>query len=260
MLHTHFGPPNSFKRIQITLCWDGTHFKGWQSQAKGERTVQDTLFETLMVFGEARKPVAAGRTDTGVHAQRMPIHVDLIDNYPIPIERLAHALNHKLPHDISVLDAQYAPLHFHARHSCLWRHYLYRIHTHPCRSPLEHNRALWVPYELDLAKLNIGLQQLIGTHDFKAFSSKEDRTTRCTLLNATASQSNNILELEFRGRSFLRHMVRGMVGALLQLGRGNIAPHDIEKALQGNPGPLGPNANPCGLYFMGAGYPHRPEL
>ena len=99
---TEYSPPPGYTRLKMQVQYLGTHFQGWQVQGKGERTVQGVLHGAISRFAEAQVPVACGRTDTGVHAENMPVHVDL-RNLKVPLERLARALNACLPEDVSVL-------------------------------------------------------------------------------------------------------------------------------------------------------------
>ncbi|ADY25647.1 tRNA pseudouridine synthase A [Deinococcus proteolyticus MRP] len=260
----HYAPPQGWTRVLLTVAWDGSAYGGWQSQPNAP-SVQDTLHAALNRLGlEAARPVAAGRTDAGVHALNMPAHVDL--HAPrIPPERLALALARQLPRSVAVLSAQAAPAGFHARFSCTQRRYLYQILNAPARHPLEEGRSLWVRGQLDLSAMNAAAQHLIGLHDFAAFATKEDRQTVRELqrLAVTASPLpyGQRVTLAVVGESFLRHMVRGLVGTLIAVGQGKLAPEAVAEILaSGDRRQAGINVAPDGLYFAGAGYAGFPEL
>ncbi|WP_189643667.1 tRNA pseudouridine(38-40) synthase TruA [Deinococcus piscis] len=260
----HYAPPQDWSRVLLTLAWDGSAYGGWQSQPNAP-SVQDTLWDALGQLGlEAARPVAAGRTDAGVHALNMPAHVDL--HAPrIPPERLALALARQLPRTVAVLHAQPAPQGFHARFSCTQRRYLYQILNAPARHPLEEGRSLWVRSELDIAAMNAAASHLTGLHDFAAFATKEDRQTVRELQRLHVSTSplpyGQRVTLEVVGESFLRHMVRGLVGTLLAVGQGRLEPGAVAGILaSADRRQAGVNVAADGLYFAGASYAGFPGL
>lgn len=248
-----YAPPPGHTRYRLEAQWDGAGFVGWQSQPGG-RSVQDSLLAAFAPLGEARRPVAAGRTDAGVHAERMPLHID-VAGLKLPPERLARALNAQLPPDLAVLEARLAPVGFHARHSCLERAYVYRVLTTPQRRPLWQDRALHRPGALDLGAMRAAAAQVIGDHDFAAFATREERDTRRRLHRVEVAEAGELLEVRVAGLSFLRHMVRGLVGTLLQVGAGQLGPDAVADILASRErAQAGPNLPPHGLYFVGAVY------
>ncbi len=254
-----FRPPEGFRRMYLELAWHGAGFRGWQSQAMGERTVQDVLSEALESFGGAFRAVASGRTDAGVHAHCMVAHVDLALDYPVAAPKLARALGSRLPYDLKVMQATEAPPNFHARHTCLWREYRYFLDTRAQPHPLECDRALWFPYPLELEALQRGAELLIGEHDFSAFASQEDRQPVRNLLALEWVPTPNGLELRLRGKSFLRHMVRAIVGTLLRVGDGNMSLEQLKILLEGKSrAHTGKNVPAHGLHFWQAAYPNIP--
>ncbi|WP_261663366.1 tRNA pseudouridine(38-40) synthase TruA [Deinococcus sp. Marseille-Q6407] len=260
----HYAPPEGWTRVLLTAAWDGSAYGGWQSQPNAP-SVQDTLHAALTRLGlDAARPVAAGRTDAGVHALSMPAHVDL-QAPRIPAERLALALARQLPRSVVVLDARSAPAGFHARFSCTQRQYLYQILNAPARHPLEEGRSLWVRGALDLAAMNAAAEHLTGLHDFAAFATKEDRQTVRELqrlaVTASALPYGRRVTLEVVGESFLRHMVRGLVGTLLAVGQGKLPPEAVADILASTDRrQAGINVAPDGLYFAGAHYAGFPNL
>jgi tRNA pseudouridine38-40 synthase len=247
-------PPEGWRRLRLSLEYDGTDFAGWQVQSKGERTVQATLEAALMPLGPFSRPIAAGRTDAGVHALEMPVHVDV--QHAIPIRNVLLALNARLPADVRVLQVVDAPEGFHARFSCRWRTYRYKIHNASVSSALERHRVLWVPQKLDLEAMNDASRHLLGAHDFAAFASREERQTVREVYSAEwISNPQYPLEFHIVGESFLRHMVRGIVGTLLDVGMNKLEPDDVKRILESRArSNAGPNVVPHGLYFAGAGY------
>lgn len=247
-------PPEGWRRLRLSLEYDGTNFAGWQVQAKGERTVQGVLETALEPLGAFSRPVAAGRTDAGVHALEMHAHVDV--RHAIPAQKVLRALNARLPDDVRVLQVSDAPEGFHARFSCRWRAYRYRVHNAPIASALERHRALWIPQKLDLEAMNAASSHLLGTHDFAAFATQEERqTVREVYAAAWTSDSREQLEFRIVGESFLRHMIRGIVGTLVEVGFNKLEPEALKRILESRArSNAGPNVAPHGLYFAGAGY------
>ncbi len=247
-------PPEGWRRLRLTLEYDGTDFAGWQVQSKGERTVQGTLEAALEPLGLFSRPIAAGRTDAGVHALAMPVHVDV--QYEIPARNVLRALNARLPHDVRVLQVADASDGFHARFSCKWRAYQYRVQNAPIASALQRHRMLWIPQPLNLRAMNAASRYLIGTHDFAAFATQEERQTVREVYTAEwISNPQHPLEFRIVGESFLRHMIRGIVGTIIEVGLGKLEPDDVKKIIESRErSNAGPNVLPHGLYFAGAGY------
>ncbi len=248
------------RRIALTLEYDGTHFAGFQRQAKGERTVQAVLEAALAEIPGARpRVVPAGRTDAGVHALGMVVHYDTED--AIPPEKIPAALNTRLPGDLRVLRARVAPPGFHARKSAHWRAYRYRILLRKTPSALLRDRVLWHPGPLELEAVRRALSYLVGRHDFKAFATREKRDTERVLYLARLRLHGQEAWLEFVGSGFLRGQVRAMVGSLLEVGAGKKPPEWIAELLAGRPrAEGGPTAPPQGLYFLAAGYRPWPAV
>lgn len=247
-----YRPPEGFERWCLELSWHGGAFRGWQLQPQA-RSVQGVLHAGLTgLCGDARHPVAAGRTDSGVHAERMVAHADL--RAPRTRE-LARALNAVLPRDLAVLRAAPAPAGFHARFSCVGRHYRYLLLVSPQRRPLWAGRA-WHSGPLDVGAMAAAAALLPGRRDFAAFATREDRHTVRELRAVTLHPQGELLEVRLSGESFLRHMVRGIVGSLVEVGRGRSGPEELARALaSGERAQTGPNLPAHGLHFVGADYP-----
>jgi tRNA pseudouridine38-40 synthase len=210
-------------RLRLTLEYDGTGFRGWAAQP-GQRTVEGVLRDALdAVYRSWDGLAVAGRTDTGVHALGQVASVEA-EGGP-PVERAAEALNTALPNDVSVLGAEEAPTGFHARHSAKARSYRYRIYRRRAPSPFEARRAWWYPRPIDRRALDEAAALLLGKHDFRAFTptdTKHEVFVR-NVIEARWVDRDNALELEITADSFLRHMVRTLVGTMLELPPDRIA-------------------------------------
>jgi tRNA pseudouridine38-40 synthase len=237
-------------RLKLTVEYDGSGFRGWAAQPE-LRTVEGDLRAALgSVFGAYDKLAVAGRTDTGVHALGNVVSVD-VDGGP-PAERAAEALNTVLPDDVAVLGAEEAAPDFHARHSARRRSYRYRIWRRRAPSPFEHERSWWYPRPLDEERLADAADLLLGEHDFRAFTPTETQheVFERTVLRAQWHRRGDALELEITADSFLRHMVRTLVGTMIEL-----PPEAIAPLLAGRPrSEAGSTAPPWGLYLTSVGY------
>ncbi len=236
--------------LKLTLAYDGTGFRGWARQ-RGERTVEGVLGAALeTLYGSYERLVVGGRTDTGVHAFANVVSVEVTGG--APPERAAEALNAILPSDLAVVRVDAVPAGFDARHSARSRSYRYRIWRRRFPSPFERSRALWHPQPLELQRLHASAAMLVGTHDFRAFTPTETqhRTFVRTVEDARWRDRGDIVELEITANAFLRHMVRTLVGTMLEL-----EPDSIVDLLQGAPrAEAGSTAPPHGLYLVEVGY------
>ena len=233
---------------RLRLEYDGTEFAGWATQP-GLRTVQETVEGALVtVLRREVTLTVAGRTDRGVHARGQ---VASHDGEPAPIRNL----NALLPSDVAVLASEPAPEGFDARSDARSRTYRYRIHTRSTPSPFEQNRALWWPRPLDRAALDACAAALPGTHDFTAFTPTETdhvRFERDVVRAEWVDEPGDVLAFWIEADTFMRHMVRVLVGTMLEGTR----PDRFAELLEGRPrSAAGATAPAHGLYLESVAYP-----
>ena len=244
-------------RFALTIEYDGRPFMGWQRQAHGPSVQEAIESAAHKVTGETVAVHAAGRTDAGVHATGMRAHVD-IERAITPF-RLMEALNALVrPAPVAILACEVVADDWHARFSCLARHYEYRIITRRAPLTFEQGLAWRVPTPLDTEAMADGAARLVGRHDFTTFRSahcQADSPLR-TLDRLDVAQEGERISVFASARSFLHHQVRSMVGCLALVGQGKWSADDLQAALEARDRTrLGLNAPPDGLYFRRADYP-----
>jgi tRNA pseudouridine38-40 synthase len=236
-------------RLKLTLSYDGTAFSGWAPQP-GRRTVHGELLRALgRLYDRVDDFTVAGRTDAGVHALANVVSAE-VSGGPPP-DKAARALNSILPLDCVAIRSEEAPAGFSARYDARARSYRYRVWTSRVPSALESKRALWLPRRLDLEALNENATALVGEHAFTAFTPADSKHTvlvRHVHEARWVERGEHDVAFEITANSFLRHMVRTMVGSML-------AGYDLAALVDARPrAEGGPTAPPHGLYLVAVSY------
>ncbi len=259
------------KRIALGIQYDGRQWQGWQTQPH-RKTVQDTLEAALAKFcQQSVATVCAGRTDSGVHAIEQVVHFDT--EAERELFAWVRGLNAFLPATIAVrwaaevAGATQAPGAeqdaFHARFSAQARTYHYLIYNHPVRSPLWSGRSGWVFRPLRVEAMQAAAQALIGTHDFSAFRAAECQAHSPvrTMHTITLQRQGELILVTLKANAFLHHMVRNIVGSLIQVGIGNAAEAWVGEVLAARNRDLAaPTFSPDGLYLAKIDYDARWNL
>ena len=275
-------PDSTAQNWKLTLAYDGTDFQGWQVQP-GLPTIQGQLQAALgRITGESPLPQGSGRTDAGVHALAQVASFPL--RTPIPPENLQRALNRTLPPSIRISEARTVRSTFHARHTAIAKTYEYRIFRGEICPPFLARYVYACPWELDIEKLQASAGFFTGKHDFRSFAasdpdlSEREResvsqemvvdasvriapfsTVRTIYSSGWESQSydaGEVLVYRVRGNGFLHHMVRNIVGTMVEIGRGQLAVEETPRILTAcSRSAAGPTAAARGLFLHSVEYP-----
>lgn len=267
------------KTWKVTLAYDGSDFQGWQVQP-GLPTIQGELQAALgRIVGETPLPQGSGRTDAGVHALAQVASFSL--RAPIPAENLLRALNRTLRPAIRILNAEVVPARFHARHSAIAKSYEYRVFRGPDPSPFLARFVYGCPWTLDLDLLQAAARCFVGERDFKSFAASDpdlahrkaepsaaqdddapDSTVRTIFSSTWELRTTNDAELlvyRVRGDGFLHHMVRNLVGTMIDAGRGFLPLDRIPAIFAARArSAAGPTAPARGLFLHSVEYPPEP--
>jgi tRNA pseudouridine38-40 synthase len=246
------------RRIRITVSYDGTCYHGWQVQP-GLATIQGTLEQVLRDIESAPVKVeGSGRTDAGVHAlgQVAAFHL----HNPIPVDNLRRAINRLLPHDIRVTETAEVDQEFHPRFSAQAKTYEYRIWRAEVCPPFERLYVHHHAYPLNEARMTELAGVLEGEHDFSAFAASDEKDelghskVRRIFLSSLHREGDHLI-YRVRGSGFLKHMVRNIVGVLIETGKENLTREDLEARLRPGCGiPPGPSAPAKGLFLVSVEY------
>lgn len=245
----------SERNLKLTVAYDGGAYHGFQRQ-NNALAVQNILEEKLaLVFGQSISLVSSGRTDTGVHAIGQVI--SFVTNCSIPIDRVVRAANSYLPDDIVVTSAEVVPESFHARYSAISKTYLYRIQQGETLNPFLRNYTWYLRNPLDINKMRAALQIIEGTHDFSAFQAAGSvkMNPLRTIYQAECQVVGDILEFTFFGNGFLYHMVRNIMGTIVNVGKGKTTIDNFSSILAGRDRTkAGATAPAQGLYLKEVNY------
>ena len=251
-----FPEAGPLRNLKLLLEYDGTAYSGWQRQANG-LSIQQVVEEAIgRIVGQEVQVEGSGRTDAGVHALGQVAHCRLHSR--IPVRNLLLGINSLLPPDIALLALEEAPLTFHARFDALRKSYIYRICNRLVRPALEryHSWFIWTP--LDLSAMREAAQVFLGKHDFTSFCSthtgSSDRVRTVYSLTVEQNPGGTIL-IFLEANGFLRYMVRTIVGALVEVGKGKTSPADLAVILAAKDRRLaGLTVPPQGLYLKDVTY------
>ncbi|HXK61351.1 MAG TPA: tRNA pseudouridine(38-40) synthase TruA [Acidobacteriota bacterium] len=240
---------------KLTIQYVGTRYAGWQIQ-RNQRTVQGTLKEALgRLTGETVSVIGAGRTDSGVHALGQVAQIRL--HKQMEARRLQRALNAILPPDIRIASARVVPSGFHAQKQAVRKRYVYRIFNGQVLPPFLCGLVCQVPVALDLEAMIQAAGLIVGRHDFRGFAAASSavKDFRRTVAVSRLVRRGRHIRYTIEADGFLHHMVRNIVGTLLEIGRGKRSPSDMIRILESRDRKqAGPTAPPEGLYLVKVWY------
>lgn len=220
------------RNLKISIEYDGTRYKGWQKQKEGISTIQDKIENVLSkMTGEDIQVIGCGRTDSGVHAENYIANFHT--NCTFTIEDMLNYLYEFLPEDIVVKSMKDTTERFHARYNVKSKTYVYRINNNKFRNVFNRKYAYHTDEKLNLNEMRNAAEVLIGTHDFQSFTSLKPNTksTLRTINYIHITENDGMIEIEVNGNGFLLNMVRIIAGTLLEVGKGNLKPTDVERIL-----------------------------
>ena len=241
-------------RYFFEISYNGSNYHGWQRQ-KNAISIQEVVEDALSMI--LRKPATitgSGRTDTGVHCEQQYFHADI--DTPVKVEQLKHRLNSYLPPDITIPSVMPVSEDAHARFSAISRSYEYRITTQ--KNPFLQNLSYFYPKSLDIQTMNEVATLLLGVHDFEAFSKVKTDVNNfvCEITEAQWVEEKDLYIFKITANRFLRGMVRAIVGTLLNVSKGKIAPGQFKEIIESKDRREAGSAAPaCGLFLTAVRYP-----
>lgn len=246
------------RNIGIVLEYDGTRYDGWQRQGNTANTIQGRIEAVLAKWaGEEVEIAGSGRTDAGVHAKRQTANFRLEESVCPQAGMAADYLNQYLPEDIRVTDAFFAPERFHSRLSAVRKTYAYYVETAKKKDVFERKYVYGLGRDADLLRMERAAALLMGEHDFKSFcgNKKMKKSTVRRIDEIKISRQGTKIVFTFVGNGFLYHMVRILVGTLLEVGLGTREPEEMEAVLAARDrAAAGATAPPEGLFLMDVEY------
>ena len=249
------------KRVLLVVAYDGTRYCGWQVQKNGN-TIEAELNRALSdLFGETIEVIGASRTDSGVHALG---NVAVFDTETrMPAEKIAYALNGRLPEDIRIQKSMQVADDFHPRKCACIKRYEYRILNREFELPSYRLNSHFYRHPLDVKKMQVACPYFLGEHDFKSFCSihTQAETTVRTLYSLEVLKEGDLIRIRISGNGFLYNMVRIIAGTLIQVGGGILEPEKVKEVLEAcDRQAAGPTAPARGLTLVGMCYPDGPDL
>lgn len=224
------------QKYQLILAYDGTNFEGWQSRRAGRGVRHEIEQALIRIYGTCTEMESSSRTDAGVHAQGLSVHVIVpVKTIRMPARQLQAALNSQLPDDIRVMSARAVSLSFHARFDASAKEYLYQIHLGGTMLPQIRRHYWHIAHELDIAAMQKAAHLFIGRHDFRHFTVKrkgELLDSHRTLIDCRVIKRGAMLTIRIVGEGFLYKMCRRIVGTLVQVGEGKMTVEQVQEILQ----------------------------
>ena len=256
----HLSDADSLRNLLLTIAYQGNRLHGWQIQ-ENARTVQEEFQNALYEIIHERPDIkGCSRTDSGVHANMYC--VSFKTEHPIACDRLMMALNRYLPFSVAVREIREVDPDFHARYSCTGKEYVYKLWNSRVRDPFLHGYALHYRYPMDVEMLNNAAQAFVGSHDFSSFctlDSREKGDFVRTVQYFRVERDGDLVTFTVAADGFLYNMVRIMVGTLLAISSGRIAPDAIPDIIRAEDRKAaGPTAPAHGLYLNRVFYDHLP--
>lgn len=244
------------KNYKIVVQYDGSKYKGWQKLKDSDLSIQEKI-ETVLskMSGEEIQLIGCGRTDAGTHAENYVANFHT--NSKMSPKLILNYLYEFLPQDIVVKSVEEVDERFHAQHNVKSKTYVYSITKGKLRNVFNRKYSFHTEEKLDLNKMRNGARYLIGTHDFRNFTSmkKGSKSTVKTINSLEIVENGMVIEIVINSDDFLLHMARLIVGTLIEVGKNNIAPEDVKEILNGTKSAEGiPIAQPKGLCLRDVQY------
>lgn len=248
------------RNIKLVIEYDGSNYSGWQSQKNNKKQdnigIQEVIENTLEnITGEKIDLIGAGRTDAKVHARAQVANFHTRST--IPGERFKYPLNAYLPEDIKIIESCEVDEKFHSRFSAKGKKYRYVIYNGQNPSPIYRNFSFHVDHDLDIEKMRRGLEVFKGTKDFKSFMGRKSvvHSTVRTIKEVGIEKKGDFIEIEIQGVSFLKHMIRIIVGTLVFVGMGKLTIEEVEEIIEAKDREAaGPTAPGQGLFLESVYY------
>lgn len=221
------------KNYKILIQYDGTRYKGWQSQKSTDATIQGKIEAVLSKFaGTEVEIIGSGRTDAGVHAREQVANFHMEEKWEK--EEIFSYLNHYLPEDIAVLRIEEVDERFHSRYHAVEKTYVYRIHNSEIPNVFERKYVYQYPEKLNMARMQKAAMYLTGTHDFTSFcgNKKMKKSAVRTIYDIRMEQIGEEIRISYCGNGFLQNMVRILTGTLIEVGSYRLEPEDVKKILE----------------------------